>query len=141
MEKWLSEITPIMDVEHDCILSKQGDISIVFKAELPEIFTQSVENYEALHQSLIKAIKVLPKDSVFLKQDYFIQAKYKPDFEKSYLPQLYFLLYSSCPSFKCYFNQIYPRLPRSRGWKGRHACVACRYPAGKLNSPELESAY
>jgi len=83
MEKWLSEITPIMDVEHDCILSKQGDISIVFKAELPEIFTQSVENYEALHQSLIKAIKVLPKDSVFLKQDYFIQAKYKPDFEKT----------------------------------------------------------
>lgn len=77
MEKWFSEITPIMDVEHDSILSKQGDISIVFKAELPEIFTQSDDNYEALHQSLIKAIKVLPKDSIFHKQDYFVQSKFQ----------------------------------------------------------------
>lgn len=66
-----------MDVEHDCILSKQGDISIVFKVALPEIFTQSDDNYEALHQSLIKAIKVLPKHSVFHKQDYFVQSKYQ----------------------------------------------------------------
>lgn len=76
MEKWLEAITPIMDVEHDCILSKQGDISIVFKAELPEIFTQSDNHYEALHQSLIKAIKVLPSGSVLHKQDYFIRRRY-----------------------------------------------------------------
>jgi conjugation system TraG family ATPase len=82
MEKWLKDISPIMDVEHDCILSKQGDISIVFKVSLPEIFTQSDDNYEALHQGLIKAIKVLPKDSVFHKQDWFLQTSYKADFEK-----------------------------------------------------------
>lgn len=82
MEKWLDDMLPIMDVEHDCILSKQGDISIVFKVELPEVFTQSDENYEAIHQALIKAIKVLPKDSIFHKQDYFIQTSYKADFEK-----------------------------------------------------------
>lgn len=76
MEKWLEDLMPIMDVEHDCILSKQGDISIVFKATLPEIFTQSDENYEAVHQALIKAIKVLPKDSVFHQQDWFIGRKY-----------------------------------------------------------------
>lgn len=83
MEKWLKDVSPIMDVEHDCILSKQGDISIVFKATLPEVFTQSDDNYEALHQAWIKAIKVLPKDSVFHKQDYFIQTKYTADFEKA----------------------------------------------------------
>ncbi len=77
MEKWLQEIIPIMDVEHDCILSKQGDISIVFKVLLPEIFTLSDENYESLHQSLIKAIKVLPKETVFHKQDWFITSKYQ----------------------------------------------------------------
>ncbi len=77
MEKWLPEITPIMDVERDCILSKQGDISIVFKVTLPELFTQSDDNYEAVHQSLIKAIRVLPKDSVFHKQDYFVQRRYR----------------------------------------------------------------
>lgn len=76
MEKWLNQISPIMDVEHDCILSKQGDITIVFKATLPEIFTQSDDDFEALHQGLLKAIKVLPKDSVFHKQDWYIHSEY-----------------------------------------------------------------
>lgn len=83
MEKWLTDISPIMDVEHDCILSKQGDISIVFKTRLPELFTLSDDNYEALHQGLIKAIKVLPKDTVFVKQDWFIQTSYQANFEKT----------------------------------------------------------
>ncbi len=82
MEKWLEEVLPIMDVEHDCILSKQGDISIAFRVTLPEVFTQSDDNYENIHQALIKAIKVLPKDSVFHKQDHFVQTKYKAEFEK-----------------------------------------------------------
>nr|WP_262903491.1 TraG family conjugative transposon ATPase [Niabella beijingensis] len=79
MEKWLNDLMPIMDVEHDCILSKHGDISIVFKVTLPEVFTQSDENYEALHQGFIKAIKVLPKETVFHKQDYFVQSKFQPE--------------------------------------------------------------
>jgi hypothetical protein len=33
------DILPIMDVENDLILSKQGDITIGFLCELPEIFT------------------------------------------------------------------------------------------------------
>ncbi len=80
MEKVLDEILPIMDVEHDCILSKQGDITIVFKAELPEIFTLSDHEYEAFHQTWIKAIKVLPRFSIFHKQDWFLKDTFKPDF-------------------------------------------------------------
>ncbi|MBV4357319.1 TraG family conjugative transposon ATPase [Pinibacter aurantiacus] len=76
MEKWLTDILPIMDVEHDAIVSKQGDISIVFKCSLPEIFTLSDENYEAIHQGLVKAIKVLPKDSILHKQDWFNRTLY-----------------------------------------------------------------
>lgn len=82
MEKVLDEILPIMDVEHDCILSKQGDVTIVFKAELPEIFTLSDQEYEAFHQAWIKAIKLLPKFSVLHKQDWFLQSKHQPDFTK-----------------------------------------------------------
>ena len=41
MEKLLDELIPILEVEHDCILSKQGDITVVFQADLPEIFTLS----------------------------------------------------------------------------------------------------
>ncbi|MFW0738466.1 TraG family conjugative transposon ATPase [Flavobacterium sp. T12S277] len=80
MEKMIDDILPIMDVEHDCILSKQGDVTVVFKAELPEIFTLSDQEYEAFHQAWLKAIKLLPKFSVFHKQDWFIDSKFQPDF-------------------------------------------------------------
>lgn len=80
MEKMIDDILPIMDVEHDCILSKQGDVTVVFKAELPEIFTLSDQEYEAFHQTWLKAIKLLPKFSVFHKQDWFIDSKFQPDF-------------------------------------------------------------
>ncbi|MEO6868007.1 MAG: TraG family conjugative transposon ATPase, partial [Ginsengibacter sp.] len=81
-EKQLSEILPIFGVEHDCILSKQGDITLVFKADLPEIFTLSDQEYEAFHQTLIKAIKILPKLSIFHKQDWFIDSEYQADFTR-----------------------------------------------------------
>jgi len=83
MEKKIEYILPIMGVEHDCILSKQGDITVVFKVELPELFTLSDQEYEAFHQAWIKAIKLLPKLTVFHKQDWFIDSKYQPDFEKA----------------------------------------------------------
>ncbi|TRW24217.1 TraG family conjugative transposon ATPase [Flavobacterium zepuense] len=82
MEKVLDELLPIMDVEHDCILSKMGDVTVVFKAELPEIFTLSDQEYEAFHQAWVKAIKVLPKYSVLHKQDWFLDSSYRPDFTK-----------------------------------------------------------
>lgn len=82
MEKVLDDILPIMDVEHECILSKQGDVTVVFKADLPEIFTLSDQEYEAFHQAWIKAIKLLPKFSVFHKQDWFLESSHKPDFSK-----------------------------------------------------------
>jgi conjugation system TraG family ATPase len=82
MEKRMEDLLPIMAVEHDCILSKQGDVTIVFKVELPEIFTLSDQEYEAFHQSWIKAMKVLPKFCVFHKQDWFLESTYKADFTK-----------------------------------------------------------
>lgn len=81
MEKTMETILPIMEIEHDCILSKQGDVTVVFKVELPEIFTLSDQEYEAFHQAWVKAIKLLPKFSVFHKQDWFIDSKHQPHFE------------------------------------------------------------
>lgn len=82
MEKQLNGILPIMGVEHDCILSKQGDVTIAFEVTLPELFTMSDQEYEALHQVLIKSIKILPRHTVFHKQDWFTEAKYQADFSK-----------------------------------------------------------
>lgn len=74
---------PIYKVEHHCILSKHGDITVVFRATLPEIFTLSDRDYEAFHQILVKAIKVLPKNSIFHKQDWFFAQGHRADFENS----------------------------------------------------------
>lgn len=82
MERLLEEMLPILEVEHDAILSKQGDLTIGYKVALPELFTLSDRDYEALHQAWVKAVKVLPKHSIFHKQDWFVSSKYKPDFVK-----------------------------------------------------------
>lgn len=83
MEKNLKDILPVMGVEHNCILSKQGDVTIAYEVELPELFTLSNQEYEALHQALIKAIKILPRYTVFHKQDWFTEAKHEADFFKN----------------------------------------------------------
>lgn len=78
----LEKVLPVYKIEHDCLLSKQGDITIVYELELPEIFSLSDKEYEAFHQAWIKAIKILPKHTVFHKQDWFIQDKVKANFDK-----------------------------------------------------------
>jgi conjugation system TraG family ATPase len=78
----LEQVFPIYKVEHDCILSKQGDVTLAYKVLLPEIFTLSDQEYEALHQVLVKAIKTLPANSVFHKQDWFFSSKHAADFER-----------------------------------------------------------
>ncbi|MGC3947987.1 MAG: TraG family conjugative transposon ATPase [Chryseolinea sp.] len=89
---------PIYKVEHDCILSKQGDVTIAFQLDLPEIFTLSDQDYEAFHQILVKAIKVLPKNSVFHKQDWFFSHKVKANYDREDMSFL------SCASER-FFNE------------------------------------
>ena len=125
MEKRMEDLLPIMAVEHDCILSKQGDVTVVFKAELPEIFTLSDQEYEAFHQSWIKAIKVLPKFCVFHKQDWFLEKCHKADFtsdDSSFLTR----------SSERFFNER-PFLD--------HSCyiMLTKKPQGRKNSSSLFS--
>jgi conjugation system TraG family ATPase len=81
--KNLFDILPIYGIEHDAILSKMGDVTVVFEVTLPELFSLSNEDYEAFHHTWIKAIKVLPVHSILYKQDWFTEGAYKPDFEKA----------------------------------------------------------
>jgi conjugation system TraG family ATPase len=125
MEKRMEDLLPVMAVEHDCILSKQGDVTIVFKAELPEIFTLSDQEYEAFHQSWIKALKVLPKFCVFHKQDWFLESAYKAEFSSE---DSSFLTRSS----ERFFNER-PFLD--------HSCyiMLTKKPAGRRNATSLFS--
>ncbi|RZM05004.1 MAG: TraG family conjugative transposon ATPase, partial [Pedobacter sp.] len=76
-------ILPIYKVEHRCILSRQGDVTIGFRVSLPEIFTLSDREYETYHQSWVKAIKLLPSGCVFHKQDYFVKGSFRADFDSA----------------------------------------------------------
>jgi conjugation system TraG family ATPase len=79
MAKELKDVLPILTVEKNCLLSRQGDITFGFRARLPEIFSLSNQDYENLHQTWVKAFRILPRQSVFHKQDWFTEAKWKPD--------------------------------------------------------------
>ena len=71
-----NRIFPIARVAHDSLVSVQGDITIAYEVDLPEVFTLSGAEYEQLHQSWIRAIRVLPPHSVFHKKDTFTRARY-----------------------------------------------------------------
>ena len=40
---------PILSVEEGCILSKDADVTVGFKVLLPEVFTLTSDDYEAMH--------------------------------------------------------------------------------------------
>lgn len=75
------KVFPLWKVEGDCMLSRQGDVTVAWEARLPEIFTLSDQEYEAFHQVLVKAIRVLPEGTVFHKQDWFVSSSYNANFE------------------------------------------------------------
>ena len=79
MEKQLKDILPILGIENDAILSKQGEVTLAFRISLPEIFTLSDEDYEHLHQAWVKAIRLLPNGSVLHKQDWFLKRRLTDD--------------------------------------------------------------
>lgn len=73
---------PLLSVEHDCIISKDADITIAYRVDLPELFTVTSAEYEAIHSAWLKAVKVLPNYSIVHKQDWFIEENYTPDIQK-----------------------------------------------------------
>lgn len=79
MERWMKDIFPLWAVENNCVVSKQGDVTVAYRVELPEIFSLSNEEYEAFHQAWIKAIRLLPKFTVFHKQDWFLKQTFHPE--------------------------------------------------------------
>ncbi|WP_303033717.1 TraG family conjugative transposon ATPase, partial [uncultured Duncaniella sp.] len=89
---------PLLAVEHGCIISKDADVTVAFEVSLPELFTVTSAEYEAMHSAWCKAIKVLPHYTVVHKQDWFVSEKYKPELQKEDLSFL-------DRSFECHFNE------------------------------------
>jgi conjugation system TraG family ATPase len=89
---------PLLAVENGCIVSKDADITVAFRVELPELFTVTGGEYEAIHSAWTKAIKVLPNYSIAHKADWFIRENYTPDIQKDDLSFL-------SRSFERHFNE------------------------------------
>lgn len=70
---------PLLSVEHGCIVSKDADVTVAFRVELPELFTVTSAEYETMHSTWHKAIKVLPNYSIVHKQDWFIKENYQQE--------------------------------------------------------------
>lgn len=88
---------PLLSVEDGCIISKNADVTVAFKVELPELFTVTAAEYETIHATWLKAMKVLPNYSVVHKQDWFLKENYEPEVkdELSFLSR----------SFERHFNE------------------------------------
>ncbi|MCI7593845.1 TraG family conjugative transposon ATPase [Alistipes shahii] len=83
---------PLLRVENNCIISKFADITTAYRVTLPELFTLTGEEYEALHGAWLKALKVLPDYTVVHKQDFFIEERYaapEDGSERSFLARSY----------------------------------------------------
>ncbi len=89
---------PIWGVEMGCIISKDADITVAFKVELPELFTVTAKEYEAIHSSWTKAVKVLPDYSIVHTQDWYIKEQYEPEIKQD---EMSFL----SRSFERHFNE------------------------------------
>lgn len=66
--------------------------------DLPELFTVTNTEYEAIHSAWTKAIKVLPDYSIIHKQDWFVKENYKPATDKEDMSFL-------SRSFERHFNE------------------------------------
>ena len=88
----------MLAVEHGCILSKDADITVAFEVELPELYTVTGAEYEAIHAAWCKAIKVLPDYSIVHKQDWFVREQYRPELQKDDMSFL-------SRSFERHFNE------------------------------------
>lgn len=126
--KYLSDILPIYGVEQDMILSKIGDITLGYRLILPEIFTLSSNDFENLHQSWLRAIRLLPAGTVLHKQDWFLADRFAGDFnrehdflshaserffhERAFLSHASYLLLTLSPKHKQKVNSYFSSLFR-----------------------------
>jgi len=67
----IQKIFPIYAVENDMIISKNGDITLGFKLQLPQIYSLDREGINRINQLFDKIIRSLPENTIIQKQDYF----------------------------------------------------------------------
>ncbi|WP_088341721.1 TraG family conjugative transposon ATPase [Robiginitalea sediminis] len=87
----LSAHHPILTIQDGVVFASNGNLILPFRLELPEIYSVSESDFEALHSTWFQALKTLPAGTVIHKQDIYLKATY----DASPLPSETFLAKST----------------------------------------------
>lgn len=69
--KNIEDCLPLLCWEDGCIVSKAADVTVPFELEMPQVFSLGKDEFDALHQTWVRALKTLPDYSILHKQDWF----------------------------------------------------------------------
>lgn len=120
---------PLLAIENDCIISKEGDLTVCFRVMLPEIFTVGTDVYEALHTSWSKAVKTLPDYSIVHKQDWYLKELYHPDLEEkehSFLSRSFQMHFNERPFLNHYCYVFLTKTTKTRMHSKSNFSSLCR---------------
>lgn len=119
---------PLLSVEYDVIVSKDADITVGFRVELPELYTVTSAEYEAIHSAWVKAIKVLPDYSIVHKQDIFIKENYQPqiDGDTSFLSRSFERHFNERPYLNHYCYLFLTKTTKERSRTQSNFSTLCR---------------
>ncbi len=67
----IDKVFPIYRVEQNLLISKKGDVSIVYQLKLPQIYSLSSDDIDKINAVFEKVIRSLPENTIIQKQDYF----------------------------------------------------------------------
>jgi conjugal transfer ATP-binding protein TraC len=79
--------SPILDIADNRVFAANGNLLLCYQLDLPEIYTLSETDFEALHTTWFQGLKSLPAGTVVHKQDVYEKAS----FDASGLPDQTFL--------------------------------------------------
>lgn len=73
----LERCFPLLAYENGLLVSKSGDVTRLFEVILPEVYTSSDSEIDAMNECWCRAIRVLPTYSIVHKQDIFTESIWK----------------------------------------------------------------
>lgn len=68
---------PLLAYEDGLLVSKTGDVTRLFELELPEVYTSSDSEIDAMNECWCRAVRALPNFSIVHKQDIFTESSWE----------------------------------------------------------------
>lgn len=69
---------PILDIQNNVVFSNNGNLVLCYEVGLPEIYSQSEQDFETMHDTWFQAFKSLPVGTVVHKQEIYQRKGFDP---------------------------------------------------------------